>query len=123
MPIKRRKWIYFVLCGIFFIGIFQFFKWKNNDPILLMSNEYGIITANGYIPDKETAIKIAKAIWIPIYGKKELFLLSYDVKLENGIWIIEGYNYLQILFNINGGGPLIKIEKNTGRILFVGRTG
>jgi hypothetical protein len=99
-------------------------KCDNADAVLTISDEYGFISSNGYIPDKETAIKIAKAIWQPIYGKRELFLLSYDVKLENeSVWVIEGYSNLQIFFNKFGGGPIIKIDKFSGRVLYVGHTG
>ena len=46
---------------------------------------------NGYVPDQETAIKIAVAVWTPIYGKKQIEKeLPYKAILKNGIWYVSG---------------------------------
>jgi hypothetical protein len=33
------------------------------------------LVRDGYVPDAKTALKIAKAVWEPIYGKKNRYVL------------------------------------------------
>ncbi|HEY6528589.1 MAG TPA: NTF2 fold immunity protein [Cellvibrionaceae bacterium] len=41
---------------------------------------------NGYVPNEETAIKIAIAVWEPIYGKNKITSEKpYKVNLKNGV--------------------------------------
>jgi hypothetical protein len=75
-----------------------------------------------FVPNKKTAIKIAKAVWLPIYGQKDLMFRFYFVQLQNDIWIIEGQSIWSNIFSISGGGPYIKIDKATGKILEVSHT-
>src|SRR5262249_47337930 len=46
----------------------------------------------GFVPDAKTAIKIAAAVWEPIYGEKEIAREKpYTARLQtNGIWVVEG---------------------------------
>lgn len=45
----------------------------------------------GYVPDAATAIRIAVAVWIPIYGEKQIASEApYRAVLRGGIWIVEG---------------------------------
>jgi NTF2 fold immunity protein len=45
----------------------------------------------GFVPDEETAIKIAEAILFPIYGEQTIREQKpYVVKLVEGKWIIDG---------------------------------
>ncbi len=68
----------------------------------------------GYIPDKETAVKIAVAVWIPIYGKKEIENQEpYDAVLENGIWFVSGSMPEDRL----GGAAEAEIIKENGKII------
>lgn len=47
--------------------------------------------ASGYVPDEETAIKIAVAVWLPIYGKKQIETEKpYKAILKDGIWYVCG---------------------------------
>jgi hypothetical protein len=115
-----------ILIGLL-IGIF--FERNNNEFIehpgisILFRVNTGIIPEGGFVPDKKTALKIAKAVWLPIYGKKKLIWNRYQVKLKDDIWYIESVNILHIFFGISGGGPFIKINKITGEILDVSHTG
>jgi hypothetical protein len=51
----------------------------------------GVRPKEGFVPDKETAIAIARAVLIPIYGAKQIEseepLLAH---LESGVWTVEG---------------------------------
>ena len=46
---------------------------------------------NGFVPNKETALKIAEAVWLPIYGKSIYNEKPFKATLLNGqIWQVEG---------------------------------
>jgi len=71
---------------------------------------------DGFVPNQETAIKIAVAVWEPIYGAKEIAgEKPYQARLTNGIWLVEG----TLPKNHIGGVAEARIAKNDGRILNV----
>ena len=71
---------------------------------------------NGYVPDEQTAISIAVAVWVPIYGKEQIESEKpYKATLKNGVWTVigtlpEGYN---------GGTAVAEISQDSGCILRV----
>ena len=79
--------------------------------------EYGIIPENGYVPDEETAIKIAEAVWLPIYGEniydKQPFKVEFIEKIN--CWKVVG-TLPEIMV---GGVPEIVIKKSDGQIVYV----
>jgi len=68
----------------------------------------------GFVPDKETAIKIAEVVLFRLYGEEDIIAQRpYKVKQEDDIWWISGTlkeNVFGSLFNI-------AISKQTGAIL------
>jgi hypothetical protein len=70
-----------------------------------------------YVPNEETAKKIAEAIWIPIYGENIKKLKPYKAYLEENktVWVVMGTLPKGKL----GGVPYIKINKKDCRILKV----
>lgn len=75
----------------------------------------------GYVPDAETAIKIAVAVWEPIYGREKIASQKpYKARLVGGTWIVEGSlpppqrGHVQM-----GGAALAEISKHDGRVLRV----
>ena len=69
----------------------------------------------GYVPDAETAIKIAVAVWTPIYGAARIEKEKpYQATLYHGIWTIKAS-----LHNKKGGVAEADIAKDDGRILRV----
>ncbi len=71
--------------------------------------------AAGYVPNEETAIKIAVAVWIPIYGKGQIEKEKpYKAVLRDGIWYVSGS--LPAGF-VKGGVAEAEIAKDDGRIL------
>jgi|26BtaG_2_1085354.scaffolds.fasta_scaffold00029_4 hypothetical protein len=72
---------------------------------------------DNYVPDAETAIKIAEAIWLPIYGEKIMDKKPYKAILsEDGkVWIVKGTIQKEML----GGYPIIEIRKSDCKILKV----
>ncbi|GLI36910.1 hypothetical protein KI811_14825 [Geobacter hydrogenophilus] len=70
--------------------------------------------ANGYVPDRETAIAIAVAVWNPIYGKENIEKKKpFKATLKEGIWYVTG----SLPFGRVGGVPEAEISKDDGRIL------
>ena len=70
----------------------------------------------GYVPDAATAIKIAEAVWIPIYGEETLKdERPFTAHLVNGVWIVQG----TLPDGWLGGTAYAEISKETGRILNV----
>jgi hypothetical protein len=72
----------------------------------------------GYVPDAKTAIKIAVAVWEPIYGVEKIAKEKpYRTELTNAVWIVQGS------FNKGkgwkGGVAIAEIAKDDGRILRV----
>ncbi len=70
--------------------------------------------AGGYIPDEETAIIIAVAVWSPIYGKEQIEKgKPYKAILRNGIWYVIG----SLPEGWRGGVAEAAIDKESGCII------
>jgi hypothetical protein len=70
----------------------------------------------GYVPDAATAIKIAIAVWKPIYGAAHIAgERPYHAVLRNEISTVEG----SLPKNTLGGVAVAEISKDDGRILRV----
>ena len=70
---------------------------------------------NGFVPDDRTAIAVAEAVLIGIYGEKQIEgERPFFAKLEREIWIVHGTIHAP-----NGGVAEIRISKKDGRVLHV----
>ncbi len=55
------------------------------------AQKYNYKPANGYVPDDETAIRIAVTVWEPIYGKEQIQNEKpYKAILKDGVWFVSG---------------------------------
>lgn len=71
---------------------------------------------SGYVPDADTAIRIAVAVWKPIYGRDNIEARKpYRASLRNGVWLVEG----ALPRGKKGGGPLAEISKADATVLRV----
>ena len=78
-------------------------------------SHYSYMPPEGYVPDAKTAIKIAEAVWLPIYGEKEIGSEKpFVATLKDGVWTVQGTYNSPAYF---GGTALIKISKKDGHIL------
>jgi hypothetical protein len=69
-----------------------------------------------YVPNAETAIKVAEAIWLPIYGERIYQKRPFVAKLKDStIWVVTG----TLRENLLGGVPYIEIQKSDCKILKV----
>ncbi len=68
---------------------------------------------DGYVPNSETAIKIAEAIWLPIYGNSIYENKPFVGELINdSIWSITGTVHTDF-----GGAPYAEIRKSDGKVI------
>jgi hypothetical protein len=77
---------------------------------------------NGFVPDAETAIKIAVAVWSPIYGGEHIASEKpYHAALKDGVWTVEGSlpSPRKPGEIVVGGVATAKISQKDGRILEV----
>lgn len=78
--------------------------------------EGGYVPDEGFVPSKEVAIKIAVAVWEPIYGEETIAKEKpYRATLADGVWTVEG----SLAKGKKGGVALARIAKKDGRILRV----
>jgi hypothetical protein len=81
------------------------------------TSKHGVIREEGIVPDAETAIAIAVAVWAPIYGKERIEKQKpYVATLVNGVWIVEGTLPKEFT---RGGVAVAEISKTDGRVLRV----
>ena len=70
----------------------------------------------GFVPDEQTAIRIAVAIWEPIYGKESISREKpYHAVLSDGVWTVTG----SIPHNMVGGVAIAEISQIDARVLRV----
>jgi hypothetical protein len=71
---------------------------------------------DGYVPDEQTAIAIAVAVWIPIYGKEQIESEKpFKATLKDGVWFVTG----SLRENMVGGTAIAEISQDSGGILRV----
>jgi hypothetical protein len=76
----------------------------------------GFVPPNGFVPDERTAVAIAEAILIPIYGKEQIDSEKpLTAKLKDGIWTVQG----SLPKGWDGGVAIIKLAKQDARIIHV----
>lgn len=82
----------------------------------VFAEEHSYVPSRGFVPDAQTAIRIAVAVWSPIYGEKKIqSKRPFKAKLSKGIWTVEG----SLPPHWRGGVPIAEISKQDGRILRV----
>ncbi|HEY1422601.1 MAG TPA: NTF2 fold immunity protein [Candidatus Acidoferrum sp.] len=79
----------------------------------------------GFVPDAKTAVKIAEAVLIPVYGEKKIEAeRPFNAELKEGEWTVSGTLRCPdgpggITPSCKGGTATVKIAKFDGRILFM----
>jgi len=80
-----------------------------------------VCPAEPCVPDQKTAVRIAEAVLIPVYGEKHIISeRPFTARLEGERWVVKGSlpkarpGYL-----IFGGTAMAEINKQDGRILAV----
>lgn len=80
------------------------------------SSLHNVKPSTGYVPNQETAIRIAIAIWEPIYGREQIEKQRpFHAQLIDEVWHVEG----SIKADSLGGVAMAEISKKDGKILLV----
>jgi hypothetical protein len=73
----------------------------------------------GYVPDATTAIAIAQAVWLPIYGKKTLDNeRPFQAALKDDVWTVKG-TFHSSHKDARGGVAVAEISRIDARVLRV----
>ena len=55
------------------------------------SQKHSYVPPKGFVPDEKTAIRIAEAVWSPIYGEEEIRREKpFVASLKSGVWTVQG---------------------------------
>ena len=79
----------------------------------------------GFVPDSSTAVKIAEAVLIPVYGEKEIESeRPFTAHLKNDVWIVDGTLYCPdgkggVSTLCKGGVATVQISKSDARVLYM----
>jgi hypothetical protein len=69
---------------------------------------------DGYVPDARTAVRVAEAVLVPIYGAKQINSEKpLSAKLDGDVWVVTG----TLPSGMVGGVAEVKISKQTGEIV------
>ena len=92
--------------------------------ILLLSevvSAQGYIPPNGFIPDEKTAIAVAEAVLMPVYGMKHIeHERPFKAVLKDQVWRVSGTlncGTLRPGVVCMGGTAVVEISKTDGRII------
>jgi hypothetical protein len=78
---------------------------------------------DGFVPDPKTAVKIAEAVLIPVYGEKQIESeRPFKAVLESDVWTVDGTLRCPdgkggVTTMCVGGTAEAKLSKTDGRIL------
>ena len=59
--------------------------------IAFSQGEAGYIPKTGFVPDSDTAVRVAEALLVPVYGKEHIESeRPFTATLKNDVWTVEG---------------------------------
>ena len=82
----------------------------------------GYMPSSGYVPDAATAVKIAEAVLVPVYGEQRIVSeRPFKATMEGNVWTVAGTLYCGDGKSelCDGGTATVKLSKDDGRILFM----
>lgn len=80
------------------------------------SQKHSYVPSKGFVPDEKTAIRIAEAVWSPIYGEDKIQNEKpFVASLKHEVWTVQG----SLPKGWVGGVAIAEISKSDGRILRV----
>lgn len=111
-----KRIIYFGLATILSCTVLACLS-KDNEQSAQQQQLMNQTESDDYVPDEATALKIAEAIWLPIYGEKVLNEKPYVAELKEGVWYVHGSLKAE-----KGGVAYIEINKKDCKVLNVYHT-
>jgi hypothetical protein len=95
--------------------------------MLLAAATFGqdAVPKKGYVPDSATALKVAEAVLIPVYGQQKVdSQRPFSAKLENDVWTVDGTLYCsdrqlgsQLIVQHCNGLLEVRISKSDAHVL------
>lgn len=80
---------------------------------------HSYVPPRGFVPDSLTAVRIAVAVWGPIYGERQIQTEApYRAALRDGVWTVEGSLHCGGRACV-GGVAIAEVARHDGRILRV----
>ena len=76
------------------------------------------VPADGYVPDAKTAVRIAEAVLIPVYGMKQIaWEEPFIATLDNDVWTVSGTLNCKSTATIVcvGGTAVVQLSKKDRR--------
>jgi hypothetical protein len=83
----------------------------------------GDVPKRDYVPDPDTAIKIAEAVLIPVYGKNQIESeRPFAAELKGDVWVVSGTLHCPdgkggITTHCDGGVATVRISKVDARVV------
>jgi hypothetical protein len=85
--------------------------------VLAAADKPSVVTKDGFVPDKATAIAIAVAVWTPLFGKTLVDAEKpFDAELHDGVWTVTVPSSRPPQ---PGGFAIAEIAQKDGRVLRV----
>ena len=83
----------------------------------ISAEQPSFVPKKGFVPDEKTAITVAEAILMPIYGEKTIVgeRPFHAVLNGNGVWTVRG----SLPDGWVGGVAIVRLQRQDGRILYV----
>ena len=107
-----------LICSILLVAVSQ-----AADRYGARNTAKGYVPPNGFVPTAETAIAVAEAVLIPVYGKDQIESeRPFKAVLNENVWVVTGSvpcHNPPPGAECPGGAAEIKISKWTGQILFM----
>lgn len=87
----------------------------------ISQEKHAYVPEKGFVPNEETAISIAVAVWNPIYGKKQIQSEKpFKASLKGDVWTVEGSLPESRSGEVVVGGVAVaELSRKDGRILRV----
>lgn len=85
----------------------------------------GYVPKQGYVPNSTTAVKIAEAVLVPVYGEAKVASeRPFTATLKAGVWTVQGTLRCPdgkggTTTECVGGVAVVKLSKADARILFM----
>ncbi len=80
----------------------------------------GYVPPHGFVPDSATAVRIAIAAWIPIYGENMITAEKpFAATLQDSVWTVRGSSPNCIVFTTPQPSPpnrLVILRRSTGAL-------
>jgi NTF2 fold immunity protein len=72
---------------------------------------HSVVPKDGFVPNASTAIRIAEAVWIPIYGQENVEREKpFKAELRGNNWIVTG----SLPSDMDGGVAIAEISRADG---------